>query len=52
MLRELTSGNKALYSKHTLTDIISGFFFAAKKRFGVHPNIGYATLSIIEDPLG
>lgn len=50
ILKFLTPGNKRYYSKYTFTDISSGFFSAAKERFGMYSNIEYATLDISKDP--
>ncbi|CAG8152229.1 unnamed protein product [Penicillium salamii] len=50
VLRLLKPDNKALYSTYTFTDISSGFFVAAKKRFESYPNIEYKTLDISKDP--
>ncbi|KAJ5297689.1 Acyl transferase/acyl hydrolase/lysophospholipase [Penicillium antarcticum] len=51
ILRELMPGDKALYSKYTYTDISSGFFVAARERFGAYPNIDYATFDVTKDPI-
>ncbi|KAJ6114967.1 Acyl transferase/acyl hydrolase/lysophospholipase [Penicillium sp. IBT 16267x] len=49
-LRFLTPGGRTLYSNYTFTDISPGFFSAAKGRFGLYPNMEYATLDISKDP--
>lgn len=41
---------ECLFSNYTYTDISSGFFKAAKERFGEYPNIEYTVLDISEDP--
>ncbi|KAJ5675621.1 polyketide synthase [Penicillium macrosclerotiorum] len=46
ILKLLTPGDKALYSKYMFTDISSGFFVAAKERFRNYSNMEYATLDI------
>lgn len=51
LLRLLTPGDRTLYSNYTFTDISSGFFVAAKERFGAYSNMEYATLDISKDPL-
>jgi acyl transferase domain-containing protein/protein-L-isoaspartate O-methyltransferase len=51
VLKLLTLDDRALYSRYTFTDISSGFFVAAKERFGLYPNIEYTTLDISKDPL-
>lgn len=50
LLKYLTPVGKVLYSNYTFTDISSGFFANAKKRFGEFPNMEYATLDISRDP--
>lgn len=50
ILKMLTAGNRKLYSSYTYTDISSGFFVAAKERFGGYSNIEYAVLDISKDP--
>ncbi|KAJ5989668.1 Acyl transferase/acyl hydrolase/lysophospholipase [Penicillium waksmanii] len=50
ILKLLTPGNRRHYSKYTFTDISSGFFSAAKERFGMYANIEYTTLDISKDP--
>ncbi|RYP11136.1 hypothetical protein DL765_007885 [Monosporascus sp. GIB2] len=44
------SAGGCLFSTYTYTDISSGFFKAAKERFGEYPGIEYTVLDISEDP--
>ncbi|KAI0202478.1 hypothetical protein F4808DRAFT_468584 [Astrocystis sublimbata] len=45
-----TETGHALFSTYTYTDISSGFFKAAKERFGQYAGIEYAVLDISDDP--
>ncbi|KAL3607011.1 polyketide synthase pks11 [Fusarium poae] len=49
-LKYLTPVGKVLFSNYTFTDISSGFFENAKKRFKDFPNMEFATLDISRDP--
>ncbi|KAI9037690.1 type I polyketide synthase [Aspergillus affinis] len=44
------SGGGCSFGTYTYTDISSGFFKAAKERFGEHPGIEYVVLDISQDP--
>ncbi|OJI87738.1 hypothetical protein ASPTUDRAFT_61784 [Aspergillus tubingensis CBS 134.48] len=44
------TGEKPMYSKYTFSDISSGFFVAARDRFGTYSNIEYLPLDISKDP--
>ncbi|KAJ5783184.1 hypothetical protein N7457_004958 [Penicillium paradoxum] len=50
ILKQLTPGDRILYTNYTFTDISSGFFVAAKERFANYPNIEYSSLDISKDP--
>ncbi|RYP85129.1 hypothetical protein DL769_001033 [Monosporascus sp. CRB-8-3] len=45
-----TATGRCLFSTYTYTDISSGFFKAAKERFGQYPGIEYTVLDISENP--
>jgi 2-polyprenyl-3-methyl-5-hydroxy-6-metoxy-1,4-benzoquinol methylase len=48
-LKLLTPSENPLYSKYTFSDILSGFFVAARERFSSYPNIEYLPLNISKD---
>jgi acyl transferase domain-containing protein/NADPH:quinone reductase-like Zn-dependent oxidoreductase/SAM-dependent methyltransferase len=50
LLKYLAPPGKVLFSNYTYTDISSGFFDNAKKRFKEVPNMEFATLDISRDP--
>jgi acyl transferase domain-containing protein len=50
LLKYLAPVGKVLFSNYTFTDISSGFFVNAKKRFKDFPNMEFATLDISRDP--
>ncbi|KAI6770702.1 hypothetical protein HG531_009557 [Fusarium graminearum] len=50
LLKYLAPVGKVLFSNYTYTDISSGFFESAKKRFNEFPNMEFATLDISRDP--
>jgi SAM-dependent methyltransferase len=45
------SNGTRMYSKYCYTDISSGFFIAAKKRFEAFSNIEFSVLDISKDPI-
>lgn len=46
-----SESGEELYREYTYTDISSGFFVDAKKRFNDHPRIKYSVLDISKDPI-
>jgi acyl transferase domain-containing protein len=50
ILKLLTPGERALYSRYIFSDISPGFFVAAKERFSTYSNVEYQPLDISQDP--
>ncbi|KAE8140176.1 hypothetical protein BDV38DRAFT_280173 [Aspergillus pseudotamarii] len=50
ILKLLTPGGEARYSRYTYTDISAGFFVAAKERFSNFPHMEFLPLDISKDP--
>lgn len=51
VLKGLTSACERMYSTYTYSDISSGFFVAARKRFKNYQGLEYRTLDISKDPI-